>query len=234
MSGDLPESETLPVRGKTTRVDWRRSNRARRVTLRICPKDGTVVITLPPRAGRRAGLALLTTHADWVVERLAALPGAVPLTDGAVVPVHGEERVLRHVGGRAAARLDTSEIRVGGEAEFLPRRVADLLRAEARRTLSVLVRQYAATVGRPIRRITIKDTRSRWGSCAPDGSISFSWRLVMAPPFVQDYVAAHEAAHLAEMNHGPRFWALCRRLAPQTDAAMAWLTREGPRLLRIG
>lgn len=234
MQGDLPETELLPLRGRSTRVDWRRSARARRVTLRIDPRAGTVVITLPPRAGRRAGLALLTTHADWVADRLAALPGAVPFADGASVPLHGVPHTIRHVGGRVATRAEHGAIIVGGEAPFLPRRVTDYLRAAARQALTGAVQAQAARIGRPARRVTVKDTRSRWGSCAPDGSISFSWRLVMAPDWVQHYVAAHEAAHLRHLNHGAQFWALCRSLTPHTDAAQEWLRREGPGLLRIG
>jgi hypothetical protein len=204
------------------------------VTLRIDPRAGAVVITLPPRAGRRAGLALLTTHADWVAERLAALPGAIPFADGAVVPLHGHPHVIRHVGGRVATRAQDGAILVGGDPAFLPRRVADFLRTEARRALATRAHAQAARVGRPARRVTVKDTRSRWGSCAPDGSLSFSWRLVMAPDWVQDYVAAHEAAHLRHLNHGAQFWALCRSLTPHTDAAQEWLRRDGPGLLRIG
>ena len=81
--------------------------------------------------------------------------------------------------------------------------------------------------------MTFKDTRSRWGSCTSDGRLAFSWRIVMAPPYVIDYLAAHEVAHLAEMNHGPRFWTACRRLCPRTDEAKAWLKRHGTMLHAI-
>ena len=94
--------------------------------------------------------------------------------------------------------------------------------------------QKAALAGCGPGGVTVKDTRSRWGSCAANGNLAFSWRLVMAPRFVQDYVAAHEVAHLRHMNHGARFWALVARLTPHTDAAMAWLREEGPKLLRVG
>ena len=175
------------------------------------PADGAVVVTLPPRAGRPAGLALLRTHADWVSDRLAALPVPVPFEDGAIVPVGGVGHLIRHVpGGRGGAWFADGAIHVAGAPEFLRRRVLDLLRAEARRRLSALVAEKAALACLKAGRITVKDTISRWGSCAPDGSLAFSWRLVMAPSFVQDYVAAHEVAHLRHMNHGPRFWALVR------------------------
>ena len=229
----LPEILSLPA--GTARVEWRRSARARRVSLRIDPRRGAVVVTLPPRAGRRAGMALLMDHAEWVLERLAALPRAVAFAEGAMVPLDGTPHRIRHLpGARGGAWVEGDTIVVAGEAEFLPRRVADFLRAEARRRFTGLVAAKAAEAGLASGRITVKDTRSRWGSCAPGGSLAFSWRLVMAPPFVQEYVAAHEVAHLRHMNHGPRFWALVAQLTPHTDAAIAWLRTRGAGLLRIG
>jgi hypothetical protein len=227
-------SETLALPGGPARIEWRRSTRARRVSLRIDPREGAVVVTLPPRTTRTAGMALLMDHADWVMQRLAALPGAIPFHDGALVPLHGTEHRIRHVGGGTAVRVAGGEILVGGAPEFLPRRVADFLRLEARRSLSAAVSAKAALAGVQPRRMTVKDTRSRWGSCAANRNLAFSWRLVMAPGFVQDYVAAHEVAHLRHMNHGPHFWALVHELTPHADTAMEWLKREGPRLLRVG
>ncbi len=227
-------SETISLPGGAARVEWRRSPRARRVSLRIDPREGHIVVTLPPRTARNAGMALLMNHAAWVVERLAALPGAIPFADGALVPLHGELHRIRHDAAVRLVRAAAGEILVGGAAEFLPRRVADFYRAEARRALSALVLQKAEMAALRPRRVSVKDTSSRWGSCAADRSLAFSWRLVMAPAFVQDYVAAHEVAHLRHMNHGPRFWALVAQLTPHTAAAMAWLKREGPALLRVG
>jgi predicted metal-dependent hydrolase len=131
-------------------------------------------------------------------------------------------------------RVEGREILVAGEQEFLARRVTDFLRAEARARLTRLVQEKARLAEVTPRRLTVKDTRSRWGSCAASRNLAFSWRLVMAPEFVQDYVAAHEVAHLRHMNHGPRFWALVDSLTAHRPAAMAWLRTEGPRLLRIG
>lgn len=227
--------EILSLPGGPARVEWRRSARARRVSLRIDPRGGAVVVTLPPRAGRTAGMALLMNHADWVARRLAALPGAVPFADGALVPLHGIEHRIRHAPQlRAGVRLEGQEIVVSGEAAFLARRVGDFFRAEARRSFADLVAAKAAAAQVAPARITVKDTRSRWGSCAANRNLAFSWRLVMAPRHVQDYVTAHEVAHLRHMNHGPRFWTLVNDLTPHTDDAVAWLRAHGPRLLRVG
>ncbi len=225
----------LALPGGPARIEWRRSARARRVSLRIDPRGGAVVVTLPPRAARTAGMALLMDHAAWVAERLAALPGATPFAVGARIPLHGVEHRIRHVPGRrGTVWIEERDIMVAGDPEFLARRVADFLRAEARRRLASLVQQKAAVAGLVPRRVTVKDTKSRWGSCAASRNLAFSWRLVMAPRYVQDYVAAHEVAHLRHMNHGARFWALVDTLTPHTVAAVAWLRHEGPKLLRIG
>lgn len=227
-------SELVSLPGGPARVEWRRSARARRVSLRIDPRGGAVVVTLPPRAARHAGVALLMNHADWVSARLAALPGPVLFTDGAVVPLHGRDHRIRHAPGTHGVQAIGGEILVGGNGEFLARRVGDFLRAEARRRFSELVGQKAMAAEVTPHRVAVKDTKSRWGSCAANRNLGFSWRLVMAPAHVQDYVAAHEVAHLRHMNHGPRFWALVAELTPHTDAAVVWLRNNGPRLLRIG
>lgn len=232
---NLPDAETFALPGGDAEVQWRRSARARRVSLRIDPCDGTVVVTLPLRAGRKAGVALLMTHAAWVSDRLAALPNAVPFVDGAVIPLNGvPHRLCAMPDARRGVWMEEGTVCVSGGAEFFRRRLLDFLRAEARRRFAMLVAEKAERAGLTVKRVTVKDTRSRWGSCAPDGAISFSWRLLMAPSFVQDYVAAHEVAHLRHMNHGKRFWALVAKLTPHMDEAIAWLRGEGARLLRIG
>jgi predicted metal-dependent hydrolase len=233
MDDVLPESLTLP--SGIARVEWRRSSRARRVSLRIDAAGGGVIVVLPARASHKAGLALLKNHVSWLVDRLAALPEAVQFTDGAIVPIGGIPHRIRHAaGGRGVAWLADNELHVTGAPEFLSRRVRDFLRQEARRRLTALTIAKASLIGIAPRRVTMKDTSSRWGSCAPDKSIALSWRLVMAPDFVQDYVASHEVAHLRHMNHGRQFWSLVEELTPHKARAIPWLRMEGARLLRIG
>lgn len=233
MPADPPETLDLP--GGPARLAWRRSARARRVSLRIDPRSGEVVVTLPPRSGRKAGMALVAAHAGWIAERLAVLPGAVEFVPGASVPIDGVDHPLCHVpDGRGGAWIAEGEIVVAGGAAFFARRVGDFLRAEARRRLGRRVAEKSALLGISPSRLIIKDTASRWGSCAADRTLALSWRLVMAPPFVQDYVAAHEVAHLRHMNHGPAFWALLAHLTPHRAAAIAWLDANASRLMRIG
>ncbi|WP_254065792.1 MULTISPECIES: M48 family metallopeptidase [unclassified Acidisoma] len=230
-----PEIETVAMPGGPVQVKWRRSGHARRLTLRIDPRDGTVVVTLPMRSSRRTGLTMLKDHADWVRGRLAALPESIVFADGAEVPVHGTPHAIRHHRHRpGAASIEAGEIIVSGDPAFLRRRVADCLRLEARRRLTALAWEKATVAGLKPRRVLIKDTRSRWGSCAPDGTLAFSWRLVMAPPRIQAYVAAHEAAHLRHLDHGRAFWSLVGELHAGWERDAAWLRRDGPRLMRIG
>ena len=231
---DLP-AEMLILPGGPAWIEWRRSARARRVSLRIDPQSGAVVVTLPMRTARHAGMALLMDHAHWVSDRLAALPEALKLADGAVVPLAGIPPRIRHLPrARGGAWLEGQEIHVTGAPEFLRRRVLDLLCREAAARLGALVAAKAALIARKPSRVTVKDTRTRWGSCAPDGGLAFSWRLVMAPEFVQDYVVAHEVAHLCHMNHGPHFWGLVEQLTAHSATAIPWLRGEGARLLRVG
>ncbi len=233
MSDDL--QETVPLDGAPTLVRWRRSQRARRVSLRIDPRGGAVVVTLPPRATRALGLRLLTSHAGWVQNRLSALPGRIPFTHGASIPFCGTPHRIAHTPDHTGAVLCADGVlHVSGHQDFLPSRVADYLRAEAKRRLAAQAIAKSALLGRKPSRITVKDTTSRWGSCTAKGALAFSWRLILAPPFVQDYVVAHEVAHLRHMNHSQAFWSTVADLTPHTDAATTWLRTHGVELLRIG
>ncbi len=228
------DHETFSLAGLDVSVCWRRNARARRVSMRVDARTGMVVVTLPLRAGRRAGVMLLQQHSNWLLERIEALPLAIRFAAGASVPICGVPHLVRHAPDeRGGAWLSDGAITVSGDAEFLSRRVADLLRAEARRRFGRL----AVEIGRDAlvaRRICIKDTRTRWGSCTSTGTLMFNWRLVMAPTKVQHYVVAHELAHLRHMNHGPAFWALVRSLTEHEPIAEDWLRRHGAGLLRVG
>lgn len=229
----LPDSLSLP--GGAAPVLWRRSARARRISLRIEPRHGSVVVTLPTRTSAAAARAMLATHREWVAERLARLPLPVALGDGARVPIDGVPHLIVHRPElRGTALLAAGELHVSGEAAFLARRIGDWLRQHARRRLGEMALAKAASAGLSARRIVIKDTSTRWGSCTAKGTLMFSWRLVMAPASVQDYVVGHEVAHLRHLNHGPEFWRLTDQLTPHRAQASAWLAEHGAGLMRIG
>jgi len=228
-------AESFALPGGLATVHWRRSRRARRISLRIDARGGAVIVTLPMRAARAAGVALLEANAAWVADRLAALPPALTYAPGSLITIDGLPHKIVHTPrGRGGAWLEAGALHVSGDAAFLARRVGDFLRAEARRRFGAQAAAKAAQAGLAVRRISVRDTRSRWGSCSADGSLMFCWRLLMAPPFVQDYVVAHEVAHLRHMNHGPAFWALTDLLSPHRTQAVAWLSEQGAGLMRVG
>ena len=208
------------------------------MTLRVDAKTGGVQLTLPRGASRRDGLDFAERHRDWLLRRLADLPPAVPFLDGVEIPYLGAPHLIRHAPeARRGVWREAGEIVVSGGAEFVPRRVTDFLKREAKREIQGRAQAKAELLpakARTLRRVTLRDTRSRWGSCAHSGDLSFSWRLILAPDPVLDYVVAHEVAHLAEMNHGPAFWRLVGRLADAVAEPKAWLRREGAGLHRYG
>lgn len=230
----VPPAESMLLPHGPTPVVWRRSARARKVSLRIDPRAGGVVVTLPPRAAVSAGRALLLAHAEWVAERIGRLPAAMAFVDGGAITLDGASVTIRHAPGQRGTAIVADELMVGGSPEFVGRRVTDFLRGETRRRLGALALAKAAGAGLRVRRVVVKDTRSRWGSCTADGTVMVSWRLLLAPVFVQDYVVGHEVAHLRHMNHGREFWALADTLTGHRTAATAWLGTHGAGLIRAG
>jgi len=212
------------------------SRRARRMALRIDSVGGKVELVLPRGVPAGAGLRFLAAKREWIAARLAALPQPVPFVEGAFVPVLGVPHRIRHDrnSARPPVEIVDGEIRVGGDPAHLARRVRDHLVLTARVELAPRARRLAARIGRQASRITIRDTKSRWGSCSGQGNLSFSWRLILAPEPVLDYVVAHEVAHLVEMNHGTLFWQLVESLTPGSAAPRAWLRRHRNRLLSYG
>lgn len=209
----------------------RRSARARRISLRISQLDGRVTLTMPKRLAEREALAFAETKQDWIRQHLAARGEDVIVAPGAELPVGG--KVLRVRGGQGrGVRIGPEEILVPGPEESTGKRLAAHLREVARDRLAGACDDYAALLGRPYARITLRDTRSRWGSCTSDGGLMFSWRLIMTPPEVLDYVAAHEVAHLAQMNHSPAFWAEVTRIYGDYQAPRQWLRDHGGGLHR--
>lgn len=213
-----------------------RNARARRASLRVDPANRRIVLTAPLRMARVTAVGFAEAQAGWIAARLGRMPERRPFVDGAEIPLFGVPHRVRHrPDARGTVWRENGEIHVAGRAEHLPRRLKDWLTAELREQLVPLVLAKAARTERSVKRITVRDTRSRWGSCGPDAAMSFSWRLVFAPPEVLDYLAAHEAAHLVHLNHGPRFWALARALCDgPIEGPQAWLKRNGEILLQYG
>ena len=218
-------------------LEFRRSGRARRISLRLDQAKGRVVLTAPASVARRHALDFLVRHEGWLKARIAQLPITQPFADGATIPVLGVPHLVRGDVSRLRGLplRQAGVITVPGAPEHLGRRLTDFLKAEAKREIAARAHAKAGIVGRPVKAITLRDTRSRWGSCSGAGRLAFSWRLILAPEFVLDYVVAHEVAHLQEMNHSIRFWRLCATLTDaDPKAARAWLRRHGSGLHAYG
>ena len=221
-------------------IRLRRHRRARRYTLRIHPTDREAILTIPPRGTIVEAKDFAQLHGGWIAARLGRLPKAAPFQSGTVLPLRGTaHRIVHRAGARGTVWTETRDsgeriICVAGEVEFIDRRVRDFLKREARRDLQKSAQAYAEALGVRVRRLSIRDQSSRWGSCTSAGSLSFSWRLILAPGFVLDYLAAHEVAHLVEMNHSPRFWRVVARICPSVERAKRWLDTSGNDLHRYG
>jgi len=207
----------------------RRSSRARRLSLRVSRLDGRVTLSLPRWTAEREALDFARAKEGWIRQNLDARPCLAQPRIGGTIPLEGADVPIRAATLRAA-RLENGALHC--HPDRTAPQVAAFLKATARERLVEATYRHAAALGRGYRRITLRDTRSRWGSCSCEGNLMYSWRLVMAPPAVLDYVAAHEVAHLAEMNHSPRFWAVVERLCPGYRAHRLWLRREGQALHR--
>ncbi len=230
--------------GETFKVELKRVASAQRFTLRVRNATRDVVLTMPARGSVHTARDFAERHAAWIGARLKRLPQPVPFAPGSIIPLRGINHVIVHrpdmrgtvwvepyMGRDACAML---ALCVAGEAPHVARRVSDYLKKQAKLDIEAAVTQHTKTIGRPARSITLRDTTSRWGSCTAAGALNFSWRIILAPAYVLDYLAAHEVAHLIHMNHGKRFWALTHKLAPQTERAEAWLKAHGASLHRYG
>jgi predicted metal-dependent hydrolase len=237
-----PEPTALAVicDGETVPVRLRRNAQARRYTLRIHAAMRDVVLTMPARGSLREAKAFAQKHAAWIAARLKRLPQAAPFAHGMTVPLRGVAHRIEycpHARGTVWAECgdDGSQLLcVAGAPQHVARRVRDFLKREAKRDLDAATRAAAHALGARLTRVSIRDQTSRWGSCSTTGVISYSWRLILGPPFVLEYLAAHEAAHLVEMNHSPRFWRLVEKICPEFKRAKAWLDAHGSDLHRYG
>ncbi len=225
--------------GEVFRVALKRLSTSQRFTLRVRAATRDVLLTMPSRSSLRSAREFAERHAAWIGARLARLPRPVAFAPSAALPFRGVSHTIVHrPGERGVVWTEVGArgplICVSGEKPHIARRVADFLKREARKDIEAAVARHARRIGAAPRRITLRDTASRWGSCSSTGGLNFSWRLILAPPDILDYLAAHEVAHIVHMNHSPAFWKLARRLFPETERAEAWLRVHGAGLHRFG
>jgi len=230
----------VDIAGTRVPVVLRRNANAKNMILRVeggrkADDPDKVAVTLPHRASEREALKFVASKTDWIAGKLTSMPKRIALSEGAVIPFLDTELCIVHTPeARRGVWRDGLNIRVSGSPEFLTRRVTDWIKRQARDEITRRVAVKSESVGKIPGRISVRDTRSRWGSCAANGNLSFSWRLIMAPDFVFDYVIAHEVSHIVEHNHGDRFWTLVDGLTPRMADAKHWLRQNGERLHRYG
>src|SRR5262245_26374658 len=234
-----PSAITVSCNGEIHPVRVRRHRQARRYTLRILSASRDVVLTMPTRGNVKHAKEFAQKHSAWIGARLRRLPGASPFAHGALLPLRGYlHRIEHRPGARGTVWIEThgSEhlLCVAGDGPHVSRRVHDYLKREAKRDLQAASLVAAQALGIVFKRVSVRDQTSRWGSCSSSGALSFSWSLILDPPFVLEYLPAHEVAHLIEMNHSRRFWRLVERICPHMGRAKAWLDAHGADLHRYG
>lgn len=228
--------ELLKIDGRNVEIVLRTNPRAHRFIVKVDPSTGEVSVVAPSARSLSGAFAFAQAEKEWIAGRLADLPQKVSLELGGTILFRGVEHVVRMgtAKGKGPVWIDHDTaiptLRIAGRPEHAMRRLLDWMKREARRRIEDAVLRHAETLGVRPRSITIRDTTTRWGSCSSTRSLSFSWRLILAPPFVLDYVVAHEVCHLKEMNHEPRFWRLVDDLVPYVARAQAWLSERGPLL----
>jgi predicted metal-dependent hydrolase len=205
--------------------------RARRIALRLDQRHGDIVLTWPRRCNLQAAQRFIRENRQWIAEQRAKLPPAREFEHGMRIRIAGEAYTITHKEGRGLTRIEGNRLIVHGAVEHLNRRVRDFLKEEAYRLMSALADKKAAKLGLRPSSVRILDPKSRWGSCGPDGKLMFSWRLILAPYAVMDYLVAHEVAHRVHMNHGPAFWRLCASLTTNAKASRHWLNEHGKTLM---
>lgn len=225
----------IHAEGQAWPLAIKRVRGARYMRLSYQPLKRQVRLTLPYHARIQDGLAFAESRAGWLSREIARAGVRCAFAPGMTLTIFGVPHIIHHMPGRrGSVRQEAGMLYVNGEEAFVARRITDWLKAEAQKELSRLAAIHAEALGVRVRRVGVRDTSSRWGSCSTNGHLSFSWRLILAPHAVLNYVVAHEVAHLKEMNHSARFWRLVSTLCPDYEVSERWLSVHGGTLYTIG
>lgn len=216
----------------------KRSPRARRIALRLDNAAHAMNLVLPRHINAHKAKSFARQHLEWIKARMNDLPSPIPFMDGAEIPLLGRQ-IRLHISldttlKRTSIKLENNNLFVKTNKEDSSSRILRFLKKEALDTLTNLTHEKAAEIGKKVKAVSVRDTKSRWGSCAHDGKISYSWRLVLAPWEAMDYVVAHEVAHLVHMNHSKAFWAQCAALSTDYTTGKRWMREHGNSLMRYG
>ena len=235
----LQHGEEIALENCDIPVKFHRHPKARRLSLRINPANRSAIITAPPTCSDKETLKFLEQNVAWLHKQFEQIPDAIPFHHGRTIPFRGREHKIQFAGQtrgqgvvwqtepEGETKDQIPKLYVNGAPQFAPRRLKNWLIKEARKDLCERSLWHANNLGLKFKKITVKDQRSRWGSCSSSGVLSYSWRLILCPTDVLDYVTAHEVAHLKEMNHSPNFWALVHKTMPNYEAPKTWLRKNG-------
>ena len=228
-------TRVISIKGKNIPLRLRRDARAKRMILRIDNKLEGAVVTIPLWTSEWEAFLMVQEKSDWVLSKLDTIPPKIAFESGAIIPLLGEYYNISHDPDQKEVVIKSRyEIRLGGRKEHLSRRLGDWLRKEAKIIIQPKAIEMAEKYNWKIGRISVRDTKSRWGSCASSGNLSFCWRLIFAPEWVLNYVIAHEVSHLRHMNHGSEFWQTVANFNVRVDEARVWLSKNAEQLQRYG
>lgn len=240
MPGLNADTLTLHVDGEEVPINVRVNKRARRIIIRFDAKTHDLIAVVPHKKQVRDILPFAEHHKEWIQTQQISLKNRREFIDGTEIPIRDLPHLIRHRpeerrGVWVEEKVDGGLcLCVSGRSEHSARRINDWLKKQARSDLSIACARYADKFELGYAKITVRDTYSRWGSCSHRDTLSFSWRLILAPSFVLDYVAAHETAHRIHLNHSKKFWDLTHSLTPNVDRAEKWLKQYGQTLFRYG
>jgi len=223
---------TIALGDPPIEIELRKHARARRLTLRIPASGGCPILTAPRHASQSQMVSFAKRNEPWLRDRMDAMDPVKTPEFGMTIPFRGVDMQIVPGTGRSVVQ-NGATLEVPGKAEHVARKLAAFLKVSARDKLDQAVQRYAAVLNVTPGTLRLRDTRSRWGSCSSRGDLMFSWRLIMAPSDVLEYVAAHEVAHLLEMNHSAAFWAHVNRAYPGWESRRDWLRQEGSSLHRF-
>ncbi len=236
-----PAPHSLNIDGERVAIVVTINRRARRIILKVDGLERLIQVTCPGKSYQREALAFVKERKAWIADRLAEAPARRPFAPGEIIPVGGEPHLIAHAPGKRigvrvqpATGRNPAVITVGGDANFVARKITDWLRQTAREKLTQETDKFCKVLNKRRRKVSVRDGRTRWGSCSSDGSLCYSWRLILAPPAVLSYVAAHEVSHLIHLDHSAKFWAVVDKICDNRKSAERWLTTKGPSLYGYG
>jgi predicted metal-dependent hydrolase len=230
--------KTYPFADISPDIALKINPRAKRMALRLDPKKRVVNLVVPKRGSMRDAYMFALEHKHWIREKIAELPKQILFTDGAVIPLLGQERTINITYINTLKKTDISlkdnELSVFTNKKDASVRIKRFIIKLAKDELTKLSYKKAYSICKKVASVDVKDTTSRWGSCAEDGCLNYSWRLIFAPYNAFDYVVAHEVAHLCHMDHSPAFWHVCEDLSADYSGGKSWMKRHSGDLIRYG